>query len=78
MVHDGNTQVCEDNIGTEVDVYISADLKTLYQIWYGEIGVTAACEQKLMKAVGAPVYINDISKWLRTSQFAQYNRKYCQ
>jgi len=77
MGHDGNTQVCEDNIGTEVDVYISADLKTLYQIWYGEIGVTAACEQKLMKVVGAPVYINNLSKWLRTSQFAQYNRKYC-
>ncbi len=77
MVHDGTTQVCEDNIGTEVDVYISAGLKTLYQIWYGEISANVACEQKLMKVVGAPVYVNNLSKWLRTSQFAQYNRNYC-
>ena len=67
----------EDNIGTEVDVYISAGLKTLYQIWYGEISANVACEQKLMKVVGAPVYVNNLSKWLRTSQFAQYNRNYC-
>ena len=77
MVQDGTTQVCEDNIGTEVDVYITAGLKTLYQIWYGEIGVNAACEQKLVKVVGAPVYVNNLSKWLRTSQFAQYNKNYC-
>lgn len=77
MVHDSTTQVCEDNIGTEVDVYITAGLKTLYQIWYGEIGVNAACEQKLMKVVGAPVYVNNLPKWLRTSQFAQYNKNYC-
>lgn len=78
MVREGNAEVCEENIGTEVDVYLSADLKTLYQIWYGEIGVNTACEKKLMKVVGAPGYTSNVSKWLRTSQFAQHNRKYCQ
>ena len=78
MVRDGAAQSCDDNLGSEVDVYVSADLKILYQIWYGEVAVTAACEKKLLKVVGPPVYTNSINKWLRTSQFAQHNRKYCQ
>lgn len=78
MVRDGTAQSCDDNLGNEVDVYLGADLKTLYQIWYGEVGVTAACEKKLLKVVGPPVYTNSINRWLRTSQFAQHNRKYCQ
>jgi len=78
MVRDGAAQSCDDNLGSEVDVYLSADLKILYQIWYGEVGVTAACEKKLLKVVGPPVYTNSITKWLRTSQFAQHNRKCCQ
>ncbi len=78
MVREGTAQSCDDNLGNEVDLYLSADLKTLYQIWYGEVSVNAACETKLLKAVGPPVYTNSISKWLRTSQFAQHNRKYCQ
>ena len=78
MVRDGAAQSCDDNLGSEVDVYLSADLKILYQIWYGEVGVTAACEKKLLKVVGPPVYTSSINKWLRTSQFAQHNRKYCQ
>jgi len=78
MVRDGKTEVCEENPGNEVDVYLSADLKTLYQIWYGEIPVNVACESKLLKVVGPPVYTNNLSKWLRTSQFAQYNRNHSQ
>jgi DNA-binding HxlR family transcriptional regulator len=75
MVRDGAAQACDENLGTEVDVYISADLKTLYEIWYGDIGINAACQKSLMKVVGAPAYTRHIAKWLRNSQFAQHNRK---
>lgn len=78
MVRDRAAQACDDNLGNEVDVYLSAGLKTLYQIWYGEVGVNAACQQKLVKVVGAPVYTNNISRWLRTSQFAKFNPKVSQ
>lgn len=78
LVRDRTAQACDENPGNEVDVYLSADLKTLYQIWYGEIGVNTACQQKLMKVVGAPVYTNNISRWLRTSQFAKFNPKQSQ
>jgi len=78
LVRNGGAQVCEENMGNEVDVYVSADLKTLYQVWFGEIGVNAACQKKLIKVVGAPVYTTNVSRWLRTSQFAQHNKNYRQ
>lgn len=75
LVRDGKAQVCEDNIGHDVDVYFTAALKTYYEIWFGEIGVVEACERGLLKVVGVPVYTRSLSKWLRTSQFAPYNKK---
>ena len=73
LVRGGHAQVCDDNIGHEVDVYLRADLKTLYQIWFGEIGVDAARQRKLMQVVGPPIYEKTVARWLRTSQFAKYN-----
>jgi len=75
LVRDAKTQVCEDNIGYEVDVYLTAALKTFYGIWFGEIALDAACKSGLLKVIGAPAYTRNLSKWLRTSQFAAYNRR---
>ena len=76
LVRDGKTQVCEDNIGLDVDVYLTAALKTFYEIWFGGIGVAEACDKGLLKVVGAPIYTRNLSRWLRTSQFAPYNKKH--
>jgi hypothetical protein len=73
MTRDGSAQVCDENLASDVDCYISAGLKTLYQIWYGEIPVNTACQKNLMKVVGTPGYTRTISRWLRTSQFAPHN-----
>ncbi len=75
LVRHGSVQVCEENIGNDVDIYLSADLKTLGKIWYGEISVLSACEKDLLKVVGSPFYVKHLSKWLGTSQFAPFNKK---
>lgn len=77
LVRDGKSQVCDENPGHDVDVYLSANLKTLYGLWFGEISHNAACKQDLLKVVGAPVYSKNLSQWLRTSQFAKVNKNYC-
>lgn len=74
LIREGRTQVCEDNIGYEVDVYLSADVQTLYELWYGDISHGAAREQGRLKVVAAPVYCRNLSNWLRTSQFSTCQR----
>jgi hypothetical protein len=73
MLRDGKAQVCDDNIGYDVDVYLATDIVTLAEIWYGERSVSAACDQSLLKVTGTTYYVDSISKWLGTSQFASYN-----
>lgn len=70
LVRDGCSQVCDENIGTEVDVYLTADLATLGRIWFGDMSIRAALDQGLLRAVGPSVYLNRISSWLGRSQFA--------
>jgi len=74
LVRDGSTQVCDENMGTEVDVYLTATLETLGKIWYGELDTASAREKQLLKVVGGSFYVRSLSKWLGTSQFAPLNQ----
>lgn len=75
LLRDGTPQVCDENIGYDVDVYLTTDVATLAAIWYGERSVTSAREQGLLKVTGTTYYVDTISKWLGNSQFASYNKR---
>lgn len=75
LVRDGKTQVCDENISHDVDVYLTASLETFGQIWFGELSVLSACGSGKLKVVGPPFYVNNLSKWLGTSQFSLYNKR---
>jgi len=78
LVRDGNAQVCDENLGHEVDVYVTATLQDLYNIWFGEISIPAARDCGRLKVTGMPAYTKNLGKWLRTSQFAAHNpRQVC-
>lgn len=72
-VQNGSVQVCDTNLGFEVDVYITSTLGTMTRIWYGELDMHTAMEDKLMSVVGAPVYRNRIKRWLGISSFTTDN-----
>lgn len=74
LIRDGKAQVCEENIGHDVDIYLAATLKTFYQIWFGEITLPAAHDRGILKVTAPTAYSNNLSKWLKTSQFAAYNK----
>jgi DNA-binding HxlR family transcriptional regulator len=68
-IHKGKAQVCSQNLGFEVDVYITSTLKDMTRIWYGELGMSRAMEEGTMAVVGNSQYIRNISRWLRISSF---------
>jgi len=75
LVRNGNTQVCEDNIGYDVDIYLSATLETLGKIWYGEFSALEAYDKGLLKVIGPTYCLKNLSKWIGVSQFAPYSAK---
>jgi DNA-binding HxlR family transcriptional regulator len=74
LVRDRHPQVCEDNIGNEVDVYLTASLETLGQVWYGFTKVEAALASGAMKIAGDPALVSTVSRWLGTSQYSACER----
>jgi DNA-binding HxlR family transcriptional regulator len=68
-VQNGVTQVCDTDLGFEVDVYIQSTLKIMTSIWYGETDMCSAIEDGRMNVVAAPVYTRRITRWLGISSF---------
>jgi len=72
-VQSGVKQVCDTDLGFEVDVYIKSTLKVMTGIWYGEIDIGAAIDDGRMDVVAAPVYSRRIRRWLCISSFTTDN-----
>lgn len=74
-VKDGECEVCDVNMGYEVDVYFRSTLKTMELIWWGRIGLTSACESGQLKVTGPPVYTRTLPRWFPNSGFSGNKRE---
>jgi DNA-binding HxlR family transcriptional regulator len=72
-VHGGTTQVCDTDLGFDVDVHLISTLDVMTRVWYGEIGIHSAIGDKRLKVGGAPVYRRRIARWLRISSYTTKN-----
>ncbi len=65
----GKTQVCDTDLGFDVDVYITSSVDVMTRVWYGELDMAIAIKDGRMKVQAAPVYSRHIKRWLRISSF---------
>ena len=73
LVRENVAQLCDENIGYDVDVFLSASLETFGKIWFGEISLDYARRKDLLKVAGTPFYEKHLSKWLGISQLAVHH-----
>ncbi len=69
-VKDGKCEVCDVNMGYEVDVYFRSTLSTMEDIWWGRVNITAARESEQLKVTGAPVYTRTLSRWFPNNGYS--------
>jgi len=72
-VRDGDIQVCDTDLGFEIDVVITSTLEVMTKVWYGEIDMLAAMQDGRMRVDAAPVYTRRIKRWLGISSFTTDN-----
>ena len=70
VVRGGTTDLCEDDPGDEPAVYISADRRTLTEIYLGDLSIPQGKNQGRLKISGTPALVRGIQKWLRPSVYA--------
>jgi DNA-binding HxlR family transcriptional regulator len=64
------TDLCLDDPGFEVDVYFTTDLRTLTEVWMGDLPLERARASGKLKIVGRSAYLKNLKSWLRLHSMA--------
>jgi DNA-binding HxlR family transcriptional regulator len=67
---DGTRELCVDNPGKPADVEIVTDLRTMTEIFVGDMEMRDAKETGRLQLKGNPVLVRTIPVWLRPRMFA--------
>jgi hypothetical protein len=70
VIAEGEVDLCLQDPGREVDVTLRAALRTMTQIWMGDISLAQARSRGLLEALGAPALVRSLARWLGPSPFA--------
>jgi hypothetical protein len=52
-----------DDPGYEIDVYFTTDLRTMIQVWMGDLSLRTAQDSGRLKIVGPSVLLRNIKAW---------------
>jgi DNA-binding HxlR family transcriptional regulator len=63
-------ELCMQDPGFDVDVYINTDVRTLTAIYLGDTDLRRAMADRLLTAVGPRDLVRDIHRWFARSRFA--------
>jgi len=70
VVRDGEVDLCTENPGLDVDLFISTTLRNLVQIWEGDIEIKAAQQKELIKTQGNKQLAKTMPDWLGVCLYA--------
>lgn len=65
-----NVDICLEDPGKEVDVYLTTDLRTMVNCWMGDETYRAAIADKRLQLVGPSALTRNIQLWIADSIFA--------
>ncbi len=70
VVEGGDVDVCVHDPGREVDVYLNVGLRTMCELWMGDVSYRKAISDGDLQVVGPPALTRNISSWITPSIFA--------
>jgi len=63
-IQNKEVDLCTENPGNEVDVYMTCDLRTMTEVWMGDLSIQQARADNRLKIVGSSAYVKNIQSWL--------------
>jgi len=70
VVRNGEVDLCTENPGKEVDLYIRSTLRNLVEVWEGDIEIRSAQRKQLLKTQGNTKLARTMSDWLGICLYA--------
>lgn len=71
VIRDGDVDVCTENPGKDVDLYISGTLRNLVEVWEGDIEIKAAVRKQLLRTQGSKKLARAMPDWLGINPYAE-------
>ncbi|NOZ65615.1 MAG: transcriptional regulator, partial [Alphaproteobacteria bacterium] len=76
LIANGDTvDLCTDDPGRNVDIYLSGSLITLASIWMGDVSVKAALDAGQLELIGEAYLVNSVARWFPMSSYAHIRSK---
>ena len=74
VIRDGNVDLCTENPGKNVDLYITSSVRTMIEIWEGNLGTKTAQRKRFLKTNGNRQLIKSLPEWLGICLYADVKR----
>lgn len=72
---DGEVDLCQKDPGFEVDLWVSAHVRTLTQIWLGHLSLENALREDMLRLEGSQQDAKAFRSWFALSLFAEAGRQ---
>jgi DNA-binding HxlR family transcriptional regulator len=70
VVHDREVDLCTENPGLDVDLYVSCTLRHLIAVWEGDISIQHALKQGYIRTQGNKQLARNMPQWLGVNPYA--------
>jgi DNA-binding HxlR family transcriptional regulator len=74
-ISEHNVELCLDDPGDEVDVYFTTNLRTMTEVWMGDLPLKKAQADGRLKIVGPSALLRNISAWFPLYLYADIRPK---
>jgi len=75
VIDRGHVDICLKDPGFDVDLYVRVDLKTMTNIWLGDLPLSQAIRQNRIVLDGPREITEQFKQWLQLSRFADIERE---
>ena len=69
-IENGDVEVCLDDEGHEIDVYFTSDLRTMTEVWMGDLSLRKAQDEGRLIIVGPSAYLRNLRAWFPLHLYA--------
>ena len=70
VISRGDVDLCTEDPGKDVDLFISSDLRTMVEVWQGDVDLKATMGDERIQAVGSKVLVRSMADWFGLCEYA--------
>ena len=70
VVRNDQVDLCTENPGLDVDLYVSSSLRTMIEVWEGDVPINTALHEELIRTQGNTKLAKTMPQWLGINPFA--------